>query len=345
MPRIFKEYKYVKKTKLIYKDTYNKTPEALKTIYQTLMAEESDVVSNMMNYFDNPRIFDVFVREEDIPRNAKLVPFLIEKRKAAIERIVNDYVQKNIIENLEKPDEELETLITMVDNYYDSFYIRKSEDKDLDSFKAIEDDELTKYSINAYKKIKDKIGLEGIRNDFAKKKNISFAKYAVDMTYKHVSALNEEVIKICAEEDVEVPDKITSTMGLNRNNVVHLQEKVPGCLFMLQRSYNARSKAERFFSYFPFINPTAKEERKAINQIESLLIDGCRLEFTKEKIDKYINRAITKGTKYYTEKLSKLEESLPEEKVNIVVDNNQDDVEKVEIINEKDIQKDLDRSR
>ena len=131
MPGIFKEYKYVKKTKLIYKETYNKNPEALKTTYQTLMAEESDVVSIMMNYFDNQRIFDVFVREEDIPRNAKLVPFLIEKRKAAIERIVNDYVEKNIIENLEKPDEELETLITMVDNYYDSFYIRKSEDKDL----------------------------------------------------------------------------------------------------------------------------------------------------------------------------------------------------------------------
>jgi hypothetical protein len=344
MSVIFKENKYVKKTKLIYKDTYKKTPEALKTIFQTLKTEESNVVGHMMNYFDNPRIFDLFVREEDIPRNAKLVPFLIEKRKAAMEKIINNYVQKNITENLEKPEEELETLITMVDNYYDSFYIRKSEDKDLDSFPAIDDAELTKYSVDAYKKIKEKIGLEGIRNDFAKKKNISFAKYCVDMTHKHVSELNDEVIKICAIQDVDVPDKIIYTKGLNKSNVIHLQEKVPGYLFMLQSSYNARSKTERFFSYFPFINPTAKEERRAINKINSLLIDGCRLEFTEEKIRTYTYNAITKSTQYYTEKLSKLEEKLPATKENIIVNANQDDVEIVENVNEIDNQKELDKS-
>ena len=48
-------------------------------------------------------------------------------------------------------------------------------------------------------------------------------------------------------------------LNIDKVNKSNIEVKIPLMYDALEKSYNARSTAERFFSYFPFINPTAKK--------------------------------------------------------------------------------------
>ena len=63
---------------------------------------------------------------------------------------------------------------------------------------------------------------------------------------------------------------------------MNIRKKIPLMYGTLKDSYESRSSAERFFSYIPFINPNAKKEREAIQRIEKLMSEECRLHIDKD---------------------------------------------------------------
>ena len=103
--------------------------------------------------------------------------------------------------------------------------------------------------------------------------------------------------------------------NVNKSNI---EIKIPLMYDMLEKSYNSRSTAERFFSYFPFINPTAKAERRAMNTIRNVMEEVCYNHMDLDELEIKRDKAVKMNAKkYYKEELEKLNYVEEEHKVPI----------------------------
>ena len=283
-----------------------------------LEKEELDTAVKIIEIFQDSNLSDLFLKDREITAATDLKKVCIESKKKTMEIIANKYKEKAIKEEFIFPEVELHKLINMVENYYDSFYVRNSKDHDIDYLLPTNKMDIDKIKSKVYKEIKSKVGREGIQNDFAKKKNISFPKYCIEKTNKFVKTLNKEIKDYCVRNDVELTKKFPYTKDLNKANLAKVRVTVPTYLNLLTESYNSRSKLERFFSYFPFINKEAKEERNAIAKIKDIVKKWCLVQFDDRKIKTYMEetkRDIDKD--YYKKRIDKL--PVFEEKENVII--------------------------
>ena len=241
--------------------------------------------------------------------------------------------------------------MNIVNNYYDAFYLKYSKDKDIDSLPAFLESDLLEIKSEALKEIKLNVGIEGIKNNYAKNGEVSFAKYCLENTTNFVKDFNEEVTELYTKINMNVPDKVTQTKKISRENLNAVRNTAPTYLNMLTESYNSRSKIERFFSYFPFVNKAAKEERNAIAKIEGLLKNTCLLKLSDKELNdfKTLSEKANKEN-YYQKELDLNKSNEKEQKVEIIVSDASSElvsgsINKVsEIYTEKVINNDLQES-
>ena len=295
---------FVRTGKKLYLDTFKKNPDGFKKTAKGLKINEEDAIREVIEFLDDPNLVDVFPKDTVLTAKTDLKKLCIDSRKQCMETLTEKFTEVVLKENLTYPKMKFDDIINVVENYFDSFYLRNSKDKDLDYFLPTNKHEINKLKIKSFKEIQGKVGVEAIEKDFSKKKKMSFAKYCVEKSRDHIIKLNNEVVAYCAVREQEVPDKITNPDLLTRANVAQVKNTVPTYLHMLNKSYQSRSTAERFFSYFPFINQAAKEERNAINKIEGLLKRGSYLKLTDEEIKSAVKKAGSDNKKnYYKEGL------------------------------------------
>lgn len=269
-----------------------------------LFSGELDALNSLFDYLDDYTLTDYFIKDKDIKKDTNLIQFCNDNRKKCMEIITNIYTKHAIDNNVLDPTFSLDKALNIVGNYYDSFYVRNCKDKDLGNFPASSKEEVEKLKTNAYKEIKGKVGIEAIKTDFAKEKNVPFSQYCVEKTLDYVKALNKNIKEYCEEHNRELSDRVNDESLYNQKLVSQVKFTVPTYLNMISDSYNKRSAVERFFSYFPFINQEAKAERNAIRRIESILINGSIYSIDDEDITKLredSRSAINKN--YYDEKL------------------------------------------
>lgn len=309
---------------------------------EALFSGEIDALNDLFDYLDDYTLTDYFIKDKDIKKDTNLIQFCNDKRKQSMEIIADLYTKHAIEHNVVDPTFTLDKALNIVENYYDSFYVRNCKDKVLDNFPASSKEEVAKLKTNAYKQIKGKVGIEGIKADFAKEKTVPFSQYCVDKTLDYVKALNNDIKEYCVNHNIDVPGKVTNASLFNQKLVSQVNFTVPTYLNMISDSYSKRSAAERFFSYFPFINQEAKEERNAIRRIESILINGSIYRLDDEDITKLredSRSAINKN--YYDEKLGldKVQAKNNVVKQTVIVNevaNDKDLVETVSKVNETD---------
>lgn len=275
---------YVRDSKKVYLDTFKKSAETFAAIAQTLANDEVDGLSKIIDFLDEPSLTDLFPKDQNLTANTNIKELCMENRKKCMEAVAEQFTKVVLKENMAYPKMRLDEIFNVVENYYDSFYVRHSKDKNLDLFLPSRKADLNQIKIKSFKAIQGNVGVEAIEKDFATKKKMSFAKYCIEKSKKHVTSLNNEIRDVCAEIDVEVPEKFTNLELVSRVKVSQVTNTVPTYLHMLNKSYQSRSAAERFFSYFPFINKEAKEERNAISRIEGMLKDVSYLKFTNEQV-------------------------------------------------------------
>lgn len=307
----------------VKKNIFLQNVNSFEILEKELKEQELNGANFIISYFDDPTLNQLFLLDREL-KDANLKEICKQKRETAMKVIFDRYVEKSINEEVVAPKVEITDLFNIIENYYDAFYVRNSEDKDIDFFLPISKTVRDNYKYKAFKQIKDKVGLPAIEADYAKHKNVSFAKYSVDKSRKYVTDLNNEIRTYYLNSGEEMPKKETGIRHLDAKLVAKVKRVVPTYLNLLTKSYNARSKTERFFSYFPFINKEAKEERKAINQIESLLIEGSIFKFNKTDIELEMKTSESNAKlDYYNQKLVDLK-YLENEKENIIVENDND---------------------
>jgi hypothetical protein len=307
-----------------------------------LFSGEIDALNDLLDYLDDYTLTDYFIKDKDLKKDTNLIQVCNDKRKQSMEIIANLYTKHAIEHNVLNPTFTLDKALNIVENYYDSFYVRNCKDKVLDNFFPSKKEDVEKLKINAYKQIKCKVGIEGIKTDFAKEKNVPFTQYCVDKTLNFVKALNNDIKEYYVNHNIEVPGKVNDVSVFNQKLVSQIDFTVPTYLNMISDSYNKKSTAEKFFSYFPFINKEAKEERNAIKRIESILKNGCLYRLDDEDITKLREDsrfAINKN--YYDEKLGldKVQAKNNVVKQTVIVNevaNDKDLVETVSKVNETD---------
>lgn len=199
-----------------------------------------------------------------------------------------------------------------------------------------------------------------IKNNFKKYGAESFVKFCVDATIKYVDLYNKNVESAIKEQmdivrepgdsfrvfisDIDPKDVDVDDLTLEEKNISNIKYKVPILYGMLKKSYESRSTAKRFFSYFHFINLTAKEERTAMNTIRKAMEHVCHFSITEDDLYSLSMAAERKeNLQYYQTEIKKInivEEPL-KESIFIVDEEAIDDNNLIEEIEEKDIEKNL----
>ena len=346
----------------------NPTTEDIEKEKNDLLTEEMEALEQLKINTGNPKIVNFFLKIENIPANFNTEQFLVEHRKIAIKEVVDNYVKNCINANIVKPlkyselsgdnfneVKDLDLLLNLVNNYYDSIYARYT---NFDKTKTLPDynqTELDEMKYKAYKKIQKNTGIEAIQNDFNDQDDISFAEFAENRVNQYISEFNDNVKEKMKEQKInEEPREINVlNLPLEQKHVANLTTKVPLIYGMLKNSYNSRSRAERFFSYFPFVFPTATRERRALTYIETYVKKGCYLPMDKDDLNKLkinaTNQVNDNFFKKEIEKVSYVDEKL-NEKVNVEVNDGDLLIQNNEVVepvnsnvneNEKDFKKDL----
>ena len=341
------EYNYyiknsaIEEIKILKKNGKAITAKNIENFYMS----EVNVIVNLGKVLENDKIYDGFVKLVDIPKGANVEEILLENRKKMMAIIIDSYTKQCIKQNKlvldEKPEQNLKLksinlIFNAVNNYYDSIYARYT---NLDENKVLpeyDEQELVNLKYKSYKKIMNGVGVLGIQNEFKKSKIESFAQFCAEAAVHYVHKYNTAADKLLKEGieqgDIEVvnhvedsnvselnPGDISISM-LNMDNVnkSNIEIKIPLMYDMLEKSYNSRSAAERFFSYFPFINPTAKAERRAMNTIRNVMEEVCYNHMDLDELEIKRDKAVKMNAKkYYKEELEKLNYVEEEQKVPI----------------------------
>ena len=306
---------------------------------------EVNVIAILGKVLENDKIYEGFVKLADIPEGANVEEVLLENRKKMMATIIDSFTKQCIKQNKlvldEKPEQDLELksinlIFNAVNNYYDSVYARYT---NLDENKVLpeyNEQELVNLKYKSYKKIMNGVGVLGIQNEFKKSKTESFAQFCAEAAVHYVHKYNLAADKLLKEgieqgdikvvnpvEDSNVselnPGDISiSILNMDNVNKSNIEIKIPLMYDMLEKSYNARSTTERFFSYFPFINPTAKAERRAMNTIKNVMEEVCYNHMDLDELETKREKAVKMNAKkYYKEELEKLNYVEEEQKVPI----------------------------
>lgn len=280
----YKRENVVRENRNTYSSKFSTNPKGFTKIASGLAQNELDALEDIMDFFGDEKITELFPKDQHVVSSINVIDFCIENRKKCMEALGERFTKVVISENLASPKMKLDQIFNVVENYYDSFYLRHSDSKDLDYFVPSNKAELHKIKMKSYAAIKGNVGVEAVKNEFAKKKKMTFAKFCLEKSKRHVTKLNESIRDLAALKKIDIPDKITNLDILDKVKVAQVQNTVPTYLHMLNESYKSRSAVERFFSYFPFINKAAKEERNSINRIEDMLKNVSYLKFSDEEI-------------------------------------------------------------
>ena len=300
--------------------------------------------------------------------------------KSYTKKCINDNILKpDSTYSMNDNVKSIDIVFNVVNNYYDSLYARFNNFDQNKKLPEYSDKELNKLHYDTYNKIKNNTGVNSIKTDYKKSKYSSFASYCVDTTLEYVKEFNNKVISNLKKDRGDADDIIDEDLSdfsetaienvtVDEQNYVKIETKIPGVklnghrnqrlnnnvnfsfqsvsgetiVAMLKNSYEARSTAERFFSYFPFINPKAKEERIAMTTIEKLMEKTCHVSIDKEGLFSLNEKAIKKEMeKFYDKDLKEL--NYIEEKENIIIsDINEPNEEKlIEEINDNVKEKSL----
>ena len=336
------------------KDITNKNIENFYT-------SETDILVTLGKVLGNDKIYDGFIKLKDIPKDANVEEFLLENRKKMMTTVIDSYTKKCIKENKLVLDETIDDnlklksinlIFNAVNNYYDSIYARYTK---LDENKVLpeyNEQELVKFKYKSYKKIMNGVGISGILNEAKKSKTESFATFCVEAAVDYVHKYNRAADRLLKEGieqgEIEVVNHIDDSnvselnpgdididiLNIDNVNKSNIKIKIPLMYGMLEKSYNARSNAERFFSYFPFINPTAKAERRAISTIRNLMEEVCYNHMDLEELELKRDSALKmENKKYFKEELEKLNYIEEEQKVSIEA---KEVIEQEESVNEID---------
>ena len=274
-------------------------------------------------------IADELLTLNKIPEDVDVVQYMVNHRKQMMEKIIKAYTKNCINNNILEPAQAtnplkmtygeirvIDQVMNMVNNYYDSIYARYT---NLDIEKTLpeyENDELVQLKYNAYKKIKKNTGMESIMASYKKSKCDTFAEYCMEATGKYISEYNQDVVNHLQKKDNNIDPKRVDLdeLNLNPKNVANVKTKIPMMYAKLLTSYYSRSAAERFFSYFPFINPTAKEERKAIHFIQVNMEYTCYAQINEDALEKLADKEIAKERNdFYQKKLDEIGVPVEEE--------------------------------
>ena len=316
---------------------------------------ETDMLIILGKTLGNDKIYGGFIKLKDIPEDANVEKVLLENRKKMMATVIDSYTKQCIKENKLVLDEtaddnfklkSINLIFNAVNNYYDSIYARYNH---LDENKVLpeyNEQELVKFKYKSYKKIMNSVGTLGIQNEFKKSKSESFATFCEEAAIDYVHKYNltaDKLLKECIDQgEIEVVNKVEDSnvselnpgdididiLKIDSDNKSNIEVKIPLMYGMLEKSYNARSTAERFFSYFPFINPTAKAERRAMSTIRNVMEEVCYNHIDLEDLELKRDIAVKMDKKQiYKESLEKLNYVEEEQKVPIVAN---------EVINEQE---------
>ena len=322
---------------------------------------EVNVIVNLGKVLENDKIYDGFVKLTDIPEGANVEEFLLENRKKMMAIIIDSYTKQCIKQNKlvldENPEQDLKLksinlIFNAVNNYYDSIYARYSNFGENKFLPEYNEQELAKLKYKSYKKIMNGVGVLGIENEFKKSKTGSFAQFCAEAAVNYVHKYNVTADKLLKEGieqgDIEVVNPVDDSnvselnagdisidiLKMDNVNKSNIEIKIPLMYDMLEKSYNSRSAAERFFSYFPFINPTAKAERRAMNTIRNVMEEVCYNHMDLDELEIKRDKAVKMNAKkYYKEEL---------EKLNYVEEEQIEPIEVQEVIEQKEVVNEID---
>ena len=275
--------------------------------------------------------------------------------------VVDSYTKKCIKENkliLDQTTDDnfklksINYIFNAVNNYYDSIYARYT---NLDENKVLpeyNEQELVNLKYKSYNKIRNGVGVLGIENEFKKSKVESFANFCAEATINYVNKYNRTAEKLLKEGieqgDIEIVNPVDDSnvselnpgdididiLKIDSANKSNIEVKIPLMYGMIEKSYNDRSAAERFFSYFPFINPTAKAERRAMNTIKNVMQEVCYNHMDLEDLEIKRDSAFKMEKKqYFKGELENLNYVEEEQKVQIVAN---EAIEQEKVVNEID---------
>lgn len=339
------------------------TEENIKNFYTS----ETDMLVTLGKVLGNDKIYGGFIKLKDIPKDANVEEVLLENRKKMMATVIDSYTKQCIKENklvLDQTTDDnlklksIDLIFNAVNNYYDSIYARYTK---LDENKVLpeyNEQELARFKHKSYKKIMNGVGALGILNECKKSKAESFAKFcaeaAVDYVYKYNLTADKLLKEGIEQGEIEIINPVDDSnvselnpgdididiLKMDNVNKSNIEIKIPLMYDMLEKSYNARSAAERFFSYFPFINPTAKSERRAMNTIRNVMEEVCYNHMDLEELELKRDSAVKMSTnKYYKEELEKLNYIEEEQKVPIEANEaiEQEEVNKIDdlVVNEQ----------
>jgi hypothetical protein len=169
------------------------------------------------------------------------------------------------------------------------------------------------------------VGVLGILNESKKSKSESFATFCAEAAINYVHKYNRAADRLLKEGieqgEIEITNPVDDSnvselnpgdididiLKMDNVNKSNIEIRIPLMYGMLEKSYNARSTAERFFSYFPFINPTAKAERRAMSTIRNVMEEVCYNHMDLEELELKRDSAFKMDNKkYFKEELEKL---------------------------------------
>lgn len=284
--------------------------QSKKNITKKIESEYLDIIEFIKYYSGDANIVDELIQKRDIKNKKNIVEICVENRKKIMEKVIDGYTKKAIMNDITTPanSSTIDAAINIVNNYYDMIYAREFLGQEFKPLPEYPEFELDEFKYKAFNEIKPKVGVEGIQNSFKSSKKKNFANYCLNKTEQYVRGFNLEVGKLNDNSDIEYASVDIDTINVSETAKSNLQSKVPTFLGLLKESYESRSKAERFFSYFPFINPTAKAERKAINDITRLMVEHCVGKMTKKELNDLAVKALNdRDNKYYEDEIKKLE--------------------------------------
>ena len=337
---------YIKNNVRLELKTLNESVEDItnKNI-ENFYTSETDMLVTLGKVLGNDKIYDGFIKLKDIPKDANVEEVLLENRKKMMATVIDSYTKQCIKENKLVIDEtiddnlklkSIDLIFNAVNNYYDSIYARYT---NLDENKVLpeyNEQELARFKHKSYKKIMNGVGVLGILNESKKSKSESFATFCAEAAINYVHKYNRAADRLLKEGieqgEIEIINPVDDSnvselnpgdididiLKMDNVNKSNIEIKIPLMYDMLEKSYNARSTAERFFSYFPFINPTAKAERRAMNTIRNVMEEVCYNHMDLEELELKRDSAVTLNkNKYYKEELEKLNYIEEEQKVPI----------------------------
>lgn len=326
----------------------NNNEEITTDVHNEFDMSEVDIVARLGKMIGNDNIYDDFVKSVDIKGVENVEKVLLDNRKKMMERIIKSYTKQCISQNVMVPEEiidkngemkSIDLVFNAVNNYYDSLYARFNNFNTEKVLPKYDEQELTKLKYNSYKKIMNGVGSTGIRNEYKKSSAKSFAEFCAEASVNYVNKYNNTADKLFKEGieqgDFEIVNRIDDSnvselnpgdidiniLNIDKVNKSNIEVKIPLMYDALEKSYNARSTAERFFSYFPFINPTAKEERRAMYTIRNVMEKVCYNSMDLDELNLKREVALkSEKVEFYKEEVNNLNYVEEEKKINIEVD-------------------------